>query len=51
MAKRKRNEKKKKSLIKRLVVANLVALLGLLTATVTVLFCMGLLDSIFAFIF
>ena len=41
----------KKSTVKRLVVANLVAALGLLTVTVVVLFCLGLLDSIFAFIF
>ena len=41
----------KKSSIKRLVIANLVALLALITVTVTVLFCLGLLESIFAFIF
>lgn len=42
---------KPKSRVKRLLIANLVALLGLLTVTVTVLFCLGLLDTIFAFIF
>ena len=47
----KKETKKKKSTLRRLVVANLVALLGLITATVAVLFWMGLLDSIFAFLF
>lgn len=42
---------KQKSTVKRLLIANLVALLGLLTVTVTVLFCLGLLDTVFAFIF
>ncbi|MBQ8356968.1 MAG: hypothetical protein IJX39_04070 [Clostridia bacterium] len=42
---------KKKSTVKRLVVANLVAALALLTVTVVTLFCLGLLDSIFAFLF
>ena len=42
---------KKKSTVRRLVVANLVALLGLVTLTVAVLFAFGLLDTIFAFIF
>lgn len=41
----------KRGTVKRLFVANLVALLGLLTVTVVTLFCLGLLDSIFAFIF
>ena len=52
MAKTKRNEKgKKKSTVKRLVIANLIAALALLTVTVVTLFALGLLDSIFAFIF
>ena len=49
--KRKKARRRKKSTVKRLFVANLVALLGLLTVTVVTLFCLGLLDSIFAFIF
>ncbi len=48
---RREREPKKTSTVKRLFVANLVALLGLLTVTVVTLFCLGLLDSIFAFIF
>ena len=40
-----------KSRVRRLLIANLVAALGLLTVTVTVLFCLGLLDTVFAFIF
>jgi hypothetical protein len=47
----KKETKKKKSTLRRLVVANLVALLGLITATVVMLFALGLLDSIFAFFF
>lgn len=42
---------RKKATVRRLLIANLVALLGLLTVTVTVLFALGLLDSVFAFIF
>ena len=42
---------KKKSTLKRLVIANLIAALALLTVTVVILFALGLLDSIFAFIF
>jgi len=50
--KTKRNEKgKKKSTLKRLVIANLIAALALLTVTVVTLFALGLLDSIFAFLF
>lgn len=50
--KTKRNEKgKKKSTVRRLVVANLIAALVLLTVTVVTLFALGLLDSIFAFLF
>lgn len=41
----------KKSTVRRLFVANAVALLALLTVTVTVLFFLGLLESVFAFIF
>lgn len=41
----------KKSRIKRLLLANLIALLAFLTATVIVLACLGLLGSIFTFIF
>lgn len=44
-------KKPKKSTLRRLVVANLVAALGLLTVMVVVLFALGLLDSIFAFFF
>ena len=40
-----------KSTVKRLVVANLVVALALVTLTVTLLFAFGLLDTIFAFIF
>ncbi|MBR6728237.1 MAG: hypothetical protein IKM08_08585 [Clostridia bacterium] len=47
----KQERKKKKSAVRRLLIANLVAALGLLTITVTVLFCLGLLDTVFAFIF
>ena len=41
----------KKSTVKPLVIANLVALLALVTVTVTVLFSLGLLESVLAFIF
>ena len=44
-------EKKSKSTVKRLLIANLIAALGVLTVTATVLFCLGLLDTVFAFIF
>ena len=48
----KQEEKKaKKSTVRRLVVANLVAALGLLTLSAAVLFAFGLLDTVFAFIF
>ena len=46
-----RKRKQQKSTVKRLLIANLIAALGLLTVTVTVLFCLGLLDTVFAFIF
>ena len=46
-----KKEERKRSTVRRLVVANLVAALGLLTLVVVVLFAFGLLDTIFAFIF
>ena len=50
--KKKRNEKiKRKSTLKRLVIANLIAALALLTVTAVTLFALGLLDSVFAFLF
>ena len=42
---------KPKSTLKRLLIANLLAAALLLTVTVTVLLCLGLLDTVFAFIF
>ena len=42
---------REKSVLKRLWIANIIALLGLLTVTVVTLWCLGLLGSIFAFIF
>lgn len=48
---KKRKQKRQKNTVKRLLIANLIAALGLLTVTVTVLFCLGLLDTVFAFIF
>ncbi|MBR7112681.1 MAG: hypothetical protein IKC75_07180 [Clostridia bacterium] len=47
----KREKKKKKTTLGRLVLANLFALFVLLFVTVTVLAAMGLLGSILAFIF
>ena len=44
-------KRKKTSTVRRLLVANLVAALGLVTLTAVVLFAFGLLDTIFAFIF
>ena len=41
----------KKGGLRRLAVLNLVALLAFVTATVTVLFLLGLLDSVLKFIF
>ena len=43
--------KRKKSLLRRLLWANLIALLALITATVITLACLGLLGSIITFIF
>ncbi len=47
----KNTQKKKKSSIKRLLIANMVATLILITVAVTVLWALGLLGSIFAFFF
>ena len=49
--KKKKSEKKKKGSIKRLVIANVIATLALVTVAVTVLWALGLLGSIFAFFF
>ena len=49
--KRKNTEKKKKGSIKRLVIANAIATLALITVAVTVLWALGLLGSILAFFF
>ena len=49
--KRKSTEKKKKGNIKRLVIANAIATLALITVAVTVLWALGLLGSILAFFF
>jgi hypothetical protein len=48
---KKRKQKQRKSTVRRLLIANLIAALGLLAVTVTVLLCLGLLDTVFAFIF
>ena len=50
-AKNYRKEHKPRSRLRRLVTANLIALLGLLTVAAAVLFCLGLWDSIWTFIF
>ena len=44
-------KKKKKSSLKRLLIANAIATLALVTVAVTVLWALGLLGSIFAFFF
>ena len=44
-------KKRKKSTVRRLVVANLMALLTLVTVTVVTLWALGLLPSILAFVF
>ena len=49
--KSKDTEKKKKGSIKRLVIANAIATLALITVAVTVLWALGLLGSILAFFF
>ena len=49
---KKHTEKKKKSgSIKRLLIANAIATLALITVAVTVLWALGLLGNIFAFFF
>jgi len=47
----KQENSQKKSHIKRLLIANAIATLALVTVTVTVLWALGLLGSIFAFFF
>lgn len=47
----KKQEKTHSRWLSRLVWANVIAALALLTATVTVLYLLGLLGSIFAFFF
>ena len=47
----KQEKSQKKSSIKRLFIANAIATLALVTVTVTVLWALGLLGSIFAFFF
>ena len=50
--KKKKHEKQRKSgRTKRLVIANLIATLALITVSVAVLWVLGLLGSIFAFFF
>ena len=49
--KKKISQKKKKGSIKRLLIANAIATLALVTVSVTVLWALGLLGSIFAFFF
>ena len=46
--KKKISQKKKKGSIKRLLIANAIATLALVTVSVTVLWALGLLGSIFA---
>ena len=52
MATRKKSERgrRKRSAVRRLLIANAIALLVLWAATVITLACLGLLGSIFAFI-
>ena len=49
--KQKKTQKRKKSNIKRLLVANAIATLALITVSVTVLWALGLLGNILAFFF
>ena len=49
--KQKNASKKEKGSIKRLVIANAVATRALITVSITVLWALGLLDSILAFFF
>ncbi len=51
MKKKNTQKKKKRGSIKRLVIANAIATLILITVAVTVLWALGLLGSIFAFFF
>lgn len=51
MKKQNAQKKKKPTTTKRLLVANLIATLALVTISVTVLWALGLLGSIFAFFF
>ena len=44
-------DKEKSSTLKRLVIANAIATLALVTISITVLWALGLLGSIFAFFF
>ena len=48
---KKKDTKKKKGSIKRLVIANAIATLALVTVAVTVLWALGLLNSVLAFFF
>ncbi len=51
MKKEKTAKQEKRGSIKRLLIANAIATLALVTVTVTVLWALGLLGSIFAFFF
>ena len=51
MKQEKLQKKKKVGSIKRLVIANAVATRALITVSITVLWALGLLDSILAFFF
>ena len=51
MKQEKLQKKNKSGSIKRLLVANAIATLALITVSVTVLWALGLLGSIFAFFF
>ncbi len=51
MKKKNTQKKKKAGSIKRLVIANAIATLALVTISITVLWALGLLGSIFAFFF
>ena len=51
MKDKKTQKNKRKGSIKRLLIANAIATLALVTVTVAVLWALGLLGSIFAFFF
>ena len=51
MKKKNSTDKEKSSTLKRLVIANAIATLALVTISITVLWALGLLGSIFAFFF